>query len=143
MRACSFCRIYNFLCVIAPESFYCERCFRSYLEYELAPPDVKVERLFKEEERLASEIAAVYAKASRLRKQYRNVMKKLRDLGSREDRNILNLKIDELIAEKALPGSFNASLEVFNSPSPRFFSFFNPALLDFPDRIVKVPQNNS
>jgi hypothetical protein len=95
MRACSFYRIYNFFCVIAPESFYCERYFRSYLECKLTFLDVKVERLLKKEERLASEIAAIYTKITRLRKQYRAVMKKLRDLGSREDRNILELKIDE------------------------------------------------
>jgi hypothetical protein len=68
MRACSYCRIYNFFCVVAPESFYCERCFRSYLECELALPDAKIERLLKEEERLVFEIAAAYAKISRLRK---------------------------------------------------------------------------
>jgi hypothetical protein len=68
MRACSFCRIYNFFCVIAPESSYYERYFRFYLEYELAPPDAKVERFFKEKERLTSEIAVVYAKIFRFRK---------------------------------------------------------------------------
>ena len=68
MRACSFCRIHNFFCMITPESSHCERCFRSYLEYELALLDAKTERLFKKKERLASEIAAAYAKITRLRK---------------------------------------------------------------------------
>jgi len=68
MRACSFCRIYNFFCVVTSESSYCERCFRSYLECELAFLDAKAERFFKEEERLASEIVAVYAKITRFRK---------------------------------------------------------------------------
>jgi hypothetical protein len=68
MRACSFYRIYNFLYVIAPESLYCERYFRSYLKYKLALPDAKAERFLKEEERFASEITAVYTKTSRFRK---------------------------------------------------------------------------
>jgi hypothetical protein len=68
MRACSFYRTHNFLYMVAPESPYCERCFRSYLEYKLAFPDAKAERLFKKEERLAFEIAAIYAKISRFRK---------------------------------------------------------------------------
>jgi hypothetical protein len=97
MRACSFYRIYNFFCVITPESFYCERYFRSHLKYELAPLDAKAERLLKKEKRLASEIAAVYAKITRFRKQYRAVMKKLRNLSNRKNRNILELKIDEII----------------------------------------------
>ena len=68
MRAYSFYRIHNFLYVIAPEFSHCERCFRSYLEYKLAPLNAKAERLFKEKERFISEIAAVYAKTSRFRK---------------------------------------------------------------------------
>jgi hypothetical protein len=47
MRACSYCRIYNFFCVIAFESSYCERYFRSYLECELASSDAKIKRFFK------------------------------------------------------------------------------------------------
>jgi hypothetical protein len=82
MRACSYYRTYNFFCVITPESFYCERYFRFYLEYKLTSPDAKAERLFKKKERFISEIIAVYTKISRLRKQYRAVMKKLRDLNS-------------------------------------------------------------
>jgi hypothetical protein len=68
MRAYSFCRIYNFFCVIAPEFPYCERYFRSYLKCELTPLNAKAERLFKKEKRLASEIAAAYAKIIRFRK---------------------------------------------------------------------------
>jgi hypothetical protein len=68
MRAYSYYRIYNFLYVITPESLYYERCFRSYLEYELILPDVKAERLFKEKERLIFEIVTAYAKITRLRK---------------------------------------------------------------------------
>jgi hypothetical protein len=68
MRACSYYRIHNFLCVIAPESLYYERYFRSYLECELISPDIKIERLFKEKERLTFEIIATYTKITRLRK---------------------------------------------------------------------------
>jgi hypothetical protein len=80
MRACFFYRVYNFFCVIAPESFYYERYFRSNLKCELASLNAKAERLLKKKERLASEIAAIYAKTIRLRKQYRAVIKKLRNL---------------------------------------------------------------
>jgi len=100
MRACFFYRTHNFLYVITPESPYCERCFRSYLEYKLASSNAKAKRLLKEEKRLTSEIAVIYAKTSRLRKQYRAVIKKLRDLGSREDRNILELEINEMLSDR-------------------------------------------
>jgi hypothetical protein len=68
MRAYSYYRTYNFLYVIGPESPHYERCFRSYLKCELTPPNAKIERLLKKEERLTFEIAAAYAKTTRLRK---------------------------------------------------------------------------
>jgi hypothetical protein len=105
MRACSYYRTYNFLCVVAPESPYCERCFRSHLKYELAPPDAKIKRLLKEKERLISEITAAYTKTTRLRKQYQTIIKKLRDLGSRKNRNILKLEIDKIMADNIIKGN--------------------------------------
>jgi hypothetical protein len=121
MRAYFFYRTHNFLYIIAPKSSHCERYFRSHLKYELAPSDAKVKRLFKKKERLISEITAAYAKTSRLRKQYRTIMKKLRDLGNRKDRNILELEIDEILSNKQLP-----ALEALNSLSPRPFFFTVP-----------------
>jgi hypothetical protein len=47
MRACFFCRIHNFFCLITPEFSYCERYFRSHLKCELASSDAKAERLLK------------------------------------------------------------------------------------------------
>jgi hypothetical protein len=145
MRAYFFYRIYNFLCVVTLESSHCERCFRSHLECELAPPDAKAERFFKKKERFIFEIAAAYAKIIRFRKQYRAVIKKLRDLGSREDRNILELEIDEVIindlSEVLQEGII--LLKILNFLSPRFFSFLNPALLGFFSKSVKVSQGSS
>jgi hypothetical protein len=159
MRACSFCRIYNFFCVITPESSHCERYFRSYLECKLAFLDVKAEWLFKEKKRLVSEIAAIYAKITRLRKQHRAVIKKLRDLGSREDRNIFEFKIDKIMISNLFEilqeenGQFPI-LKTLNSFSPRLSSFTVPVeregftdlffkLLNSPGRSARVPQDNS
>jgi hypothetical protein len=144
MRACFFCRIYNFFYVIAPESSHCERYFRSYLECELASLNAKAERLFKKKERLVSEITVTYTKISRLRKQYRTVMKKLRDLSNRENRNIFKFEIDKILSDRRLP-----ALRILNSFSPRPFSFtvlvgkegfINPflRLLDFPGKNTEI-----
>jgi len=154
MRACFFCRTHNFLCVIAPESPYYERYFRSHLKCELTPSDAKAERLFKKKERLASEIAAAYAKITRLRKQHRAVIKKLRDLGSREDRNILELKIDEFAAAAAKEDGQFPIPGALNSPSPRPSSFTALVggegfidlflrLLDSPGKNAEIPQGSS
>jgi hypothetical protein len=51
-------------------------------------------------------------------------------------KNILNLKMNELAADAVK--EINILLKAFNSPSSRFFSFFNPALLGSPNKIVKI-----
>jgi hypothetical protein len=72
-------------------------------------------------------------------------MKKLRDLGSREDRNIFKLEIDKILSDRRLP-----ALKVLNFPSPRPFFFTVPVgkegftnpflrLLDFPGKNTEVP----
>jgi hypothetical protein len=81
-------------------------------------------------------------------------MKKLRDLGSRKNRNILKLEIDEIMADNIMKE--NGQLSVlktlnFLSPRPSFFTVpigeesINPffRLLDSPNRSTKVPQGNS
>jgi tRNA(Ile)-lysidine synthase TilS/MesJ len=133
MRACSFYRIHNFLYIITPESPYCERYFRSYLKYELAPPDAKAERLFKKKKRLISKIAVTYIKISRLRKQHRAVMKKLRDLDSRENRNILELEINKMLSDRQL-----FTLKILNSPSSRPFSFTIPVEKEFTNPFLRL-----
>jgi hypothetical protein len=71
-------------------------------------------------------------------------MKKLRDLGSREDRNILEFEIDEILSNGQL-----LTLKALNSFSSRSFSFIVPVggegftnlflgLLDFPDRNAEM-----
>jgi hypothetical protein len=69
----------------------------------------------------------------------------LRDLGSREDRNILELEIDKILSDKQLP-----ALEALNSLSPRPSSFTIPVgregstdpffrLLDFSGKNAEMP----
>jgi hypothetical protein len=71
-------------------------------------------------------------------------MKKLRDLSSREDRNILELEINKILSNKQLP-----VLEILNSLSFRSFSFTVPVgkgsidpffrLLNSPNRSAEMP----
>jgi hypothetical protein len=56
-------------------------------------------------------------------------------------KNILNLEIDKLAVDAV--ERVNILSRAFNSLSPRSSSFLNPALLDFSDKSVKVPQNSS
>jgi hypothetical protein len=76
----------------------------------------------------------------RLRKQRRVFQKRFRFIGNRELENILNLEIDKFAADIA---EGVILLETLNSLSFRFFSFFDPALLNSPDKSVKVLQDSS
>jgi hypothetical protein len=87
-----------------------------------------------------------------LRKQRRLLLKKMRDLSNREARNILELKVDEMIVEsvKILEKDRQfLALKALNSLSPRSFSFTvsigregstNPffKLLNSPDKNVEI-----
>jgi hypothetical protein len=70
-------------------------------------------------------------------------MKKLRDLGSQKNRNILEFEIDEILSNRQL-----LTLKALNSFSLRSFSFIVPVgkrfinlffrLLDFPGKSAEI-----
>jgi hypothetical protein len=68
MRLCAYCFTRGFLCVLRAESPYYERYYRANRQYELAPPDAEIERLFKQDRKLFSEAKKAQAKAIRLSK---------------------------------------------------------------------------
>jgi len=76
----------------------------------------EVERIFKKTEKLQAEALEAEAKAYRLRKQRRILLKKIRELGAREERNIEKLKIDEAAAEAVIftPVELPSSLTSFS-----------------------------
>jgi hypothetical protein len=67
-------------------------------------------------------------------------MRKLRKLNRREKQNILELEINKIMADGAVEKNGQLFiLKAFNSPSPRSFSFLNPALLDSQNRNPVTP----
>jgi hypothetical protein len=55
MRFYAYYSIRGFLCVLGAESPYCERYYRANRQCKLAPPNVEIERLFKQERKLFGE----------------------------------------------------------------------------------------
>lgn len=158
MRPCAYCSTRGFLCVLGAESPHCERCYRANRQCELAPPDAEIERLLKQERKLFGEAKEAQAKAIRLSKQRRAILKRVRDLSEREDQNILELELDEMVelesfsvegTEGVIPevGEMSSEApaepaEVLNPSSPRSSSFLDPALLGSPDRTPAEPLGN-
>ena len=162
MRPCQSCVSRGLLCVVSDMSEHCEQCFRVKRSCELAPPDAEMERLLRQKKELFDKAMEAKAKATRFAKQHRLVVRKLRELDRREEQNILELEIDEIMADGAVEvdGFVAAATEgvissgALNSPSPRSSSFIDPAvgegstdpflgLLDSPGRSAEVPQGSS
>jgi hypothetical protein len=135
MRPCDFCTSRGVLCIVSDESEHCAQCLRSNRQCELAPPYRELERLDKVEERLMKEIAEADAKSLRLRKQRRLVQKKRQALSAREDQNIRELEIDELLSE--VPAE-----EPLAPSSPSFSELLDPALLGSSGRSPSAPLRN-
>jgi hypothetical protein len=69
MRPCDFYVNRKFLYVISPEFPYYKRYIRANRVCELALPDVKLDRLYKQDLKLREARAELAAKGTRLRKQ--------------------------------------------------------------------------
>jgi hypothetical protein len=150
MRPCRFCVSRGLLCVVSDLSEHCEQCFRSKRSCELAPPDAEMERLLRQKKEFFDKAMEAKAKATRFAKQHRLVVQKLRELDRREEQNILELEIDEIMADGAVEGDGQLSVPgALSSPS-----FPDPTvgegstdpflgLLDSPGRSAEVPQGSS
>jgi hypothetical protein len=155
MRPYSYCTSRRFLYVLSSESPYYKRYFRINRQCELAPADTEIERLHKQLKKFFNgarealdRLKKARAKAVRLAKQRRIILKRLRDLSDRENQNILKLEINEMVElESFLAEDMGKviSSKALNSFSPRTFSFLNPALLGslgFPNKIPAEPLSN-
>lgn len=95
MRSCSHCVRASALCVLSPSSEKCEQCYRFNRPCDLASPWTEVDRLLKQSEQLQAKALEAEAKAHRLRKQRRAILKKVRALGDQEEKNIEEMEADE------------------------------------------------
>jgi hypothetical protein len=127
----------NALYVIFPSSSKCEQYVRHNRQYELAFLINQLDKLSEQKNKLLNQIIKNKTRTRRLRKQRRLLLKKMRNLNDRKAQNIFELKIDKILSKIPIKPA-----KILNPFSPRFFSFLNFALLDFPDRISAEPFNN-
>jgi hypothetical protein len=99
MRPCASCTSLGRICILSSHDERCEECFRHQRRCDLASPWAEVERLSKQSEKLQTEALEAEAKAVRLRRQRRLVLKKIKELDARERTNIEELEVDEMLAE--------------------------------------------
>jgi hypothetical protein len=85
MRPCAHCLRSSLLYVLSSHSEKCEQCYRFNRPCDLATPWSEIDRLLEKRDKLRVERLAAEAKAIRLRKQERQLLKKVRALGDREE----------------------------------------------------------
>ena len=102
MRACHSCARLGSECVVTPGSARCTACDGNNRSYNLAPPGKEYKKAQDVVEKLNEDILELYkkdlelkVKIARLEKQRKFHLRKLKDIGDREARNILELEADE------------------------------------------------
>jgi hypothetical protein len=106
IRPCSFCVSRGLICSVTDAFDFCVECYRSHRRCELASPMAEVKRLASQKAKLEEQILEAEAKALRLRPQKRVIQKKMRSLGDREEQNIQELELNEMLAESLKAGPF-------------------------------------
>ena len=109
---------------------------------DLAASLAEIERLSVQKNKLLEEIAVNDAKIRRLRKQRKQLLKRMRSLGDREAQNITELEIDELMEDIFFSdplGSSGVSISRITAPSSRSFSSIDDALQDSQRRTPVSP----
>ena len=133
MRVCApyiraFC-----LCVVSPADQRYEQYMRHNRLCDLAAPLAEIERLSVQKNKLLKKIAASDTKTRRLRKQRKQLLKRMRSLNDREAQNIAELKINKIMEDTSFPdplGPSGVSTPKTTAPSPRPFSSIDDALRD-------------
>jgi hypothetical protein len=139
MRPCASCTSRGVLCVVSTLDDRCEQCMRNQRRCELAPPWDECERLVKQSEKLQTEALEAEAKAIRLRRQRRSVLKKLKEIDARERLNIEELEMDEAAAEAVAQATSSAGLF---EPALSFTGFSQVSFGSF-GRTSPVPTGSS
>jgi hypothetical protein len=131
MRKCSHCLADGVECTVSRLHESCGNCVRLTRKCELASPWAEVDKLQQEDERLSEKIVEAEAKAARLRKQRRVTRRKLKMLGDREYKNILEMETDEAVSA-AVTGVFN--------PDPNPLSPTGFSQVSFGDLLGRTPE---
>src|SRR5450432_2411206 len=144
MRPCFSCVSRGLLCSVSEASDHCVEYYRTHRRYELASPMAEVERLALKAEKLREQRLEAERKAIRLRTQERALYKKMRELGDRENQNILDLEAEEalerVLAASQPPTGAGSGPAPGVSPGPAGFS---PVSFGSLDRTSLVPTGSS
>jgi hypothetical protein len=85
MRPCQSYASRQIFYIMSSESEHCEQYIRFNRQYDLASPYKKIERLYRQKKKLFNKTQKIKTKAIRYSKQRRLIIKRLKELGRKEN----------------------------------------------------------
>ena len=95
MRPCSSCLSFGVSCRINRQYLKCEECYRKNRKYKLAPDYKGIDEAITKAKKLDKEIIDLIRKTARKRTKRKYWLRRLRNLGDTQSRNILEIKAEE------------------------------------------------
>ena len=119
-----------------------KECYRKNRKYELAPNYKGIDEAIAKAEKLDKEIIDLIRKTARKRTERKYWLRRLRNLGDTESRNILEIKEEESLEDRlAAPVTGPPpSVTIFEDPALLAISpnAFNEFLRDLPSSVSKI-----
>ncbi len=117
MRPCRTCVAFGVPCQVNREYLKCEECYRKNRKCDLAPDYQGMDEAIQNAKKLDDEITKLRLRIARKTKQRKHWLRRLKDMGDAESKNILEIEEGE--------GEVECSEEV---PEALFDTTFDPSL---------------
>jgi len=116
MRSCRACVAFGVPCRVNREYLKCEECYRKNRKCDLAPNYQGMDEAIQKAEKLDDEITELRLRIARKTKQRKHWLRRLKDMGDAESKNILEIEEGEGEVE-CIEGAPEARFDAIIDPS--------------------------
>ena len=142
MRPCSSCLSFSVSCRVNRQYLKCEECYRKNRKCELAPDYKGMDEAIAKAEKLDKEIIDLIRKTARRRTERKYWLRRLRDLGDTESRNILEIEAEESSEDRSAAPITGPPSSVTISEGPALLAIspnaFDEFLRDLPSGVGEI-----
>jgi len=124
MRKCQACVRDHLDCIVSRDHDKCATCYRNNKRCDLSANWGEHSKFAQKEEELSQKIAEAEARSARLRRERKEIRRKLKALGDTEEQNIAEIEEDErqqadfdAVMNGHVPDSVVSSLDEFFAPA--------------------------
>ena len=131
MRPCSSCLSFGVSCRVNRQYLKYEECYRKNRKCKLAPDYKGIDEAIAKAEKLDEEIIDLMRKTARKRTKRKYWLRRLRDLGDTESRNILEIEAEESLEDQLEAPVTGPTSSVAISEDPALLAISPNAFDDF------------